>query len=221
MSAAALAPDRRARIQAAWDKRRFARIASAWDNRKLHGLDTGIFAPLPKRGTKGGEQIAWAFPDHLTRASDGSLARAFVAMGLTRRLLAAPRYATPLWYESRLPPAHGPSSDFSLDWPVFLMDNPFWFTAAHVKATNLALDALPAGVLGPASHAQVLRMAPDRHEVWVCTVSGDWITQSRGAKGRSFVSLGQYIWAVSEFEAARRLCRANGYRGVPRVGDLR
>jgi len=184
-----------------------------------HGLDTGIYAPLPKRGTKGGEQIAWAFPEHLTKESDGSLARAFVAMGLTRRLLAASRYATPLWYEARL--RINAVRDDMMDWPVFLMDTPFWFTAAHAKATNLALDALPAGVFGPASHAEVLRMAPDRHEVWVCTVSGDWITQSRGAKGRSFVSLGQYIWAVSEFEAARRLCRANGYRGVPRVGDLR
>ncbi len=216
---AALAPDRRAKIQAAWDKHRFARIASAWDNRKPHCLDTGIYAPLPRRGTKGGEQIAWAFPEHLTKESDGSLARAFVAMGLTRRLLAASRYATPLWYEARL--RSNAVQDDMMDWPVFLMDTPFWFTAAHAKATNLALDALPAGVFGPASHAEVLRMAPDRHEVWICTVSGDWITQSRGAKGRSFVSLGQYIWAVSEFEAARRLCRANGWKGVLRVGDLR
>ena len=63
--------------------------------------------------------------------------------------------------------------------------------------------------------------APEQHVVWICTVSGDWITASGGARGRSFSSLGQYIWGVSEFEAARRLCRANGWKGVLRVGDLR
>ncbi len=162
MSAAALAPD----------------LAS-------HGLDTGIYAPLPRRGTKAGEQIAWAFPEELTKQDAGHMARAMVALGLTRRLMTAPRCGTPLWYEARL----NALRDDKLEWPVLLMAS--------------AMEA------------------PEQHVVWVCTVSGDWITGSHGARGRSFVSLGQYIWAVSEFEAARRLCRANGYRGVPRVGDLR
>ena len=155
--------------------------------RAPHGMDTGIFAPLPKRGTKAGEQIAWAFPEELTKQDAGHMARALAAMGLTRRLMTAGRGGTPLWYEARL---RGPAlRDDVLDWPVLLM----------------------------ASASEV----PEVHVVWICTVSGDWITASGGAKGRSFVSLGQYIWAVSEFEAARRLCRANQYRGVPRVGDLR
>jgi hypothetical protein len=188
LSAAALAPDRRAKIQSAWDNRRRARIASAWDNRKPHCLDTGIYAPLPKRGTKAGEEIAWAFPEELTKQDAGHMARAMVALGLTRRLMTAPRCGTPLWYEARLPQVNVLRDD-KLEWPVLLMAS--------------AMDA------------------PERHAVWICTVSGDWITGSHGARGRSFASLGQYIWAVSEFEAARRLCRANGYRGVPRVGDLR
>ncbi len=161
---------------------------AAWDNRAPHGMDSGIFAPLPRRGTKAGEQIAWAFPEELTKEDAGHMARAMVAMGLTRRLMTAPRCGTPLWYESRMPQVHNPRPEM-LDWPVLLM-------ASAMEAT-------------------------EQHVVWVCTVSGDWITGSHGARGRSFVSLGQYIWAVSEFEAARRLCRANGYRGVPRVGDLR
>jgi hypothetical protein len=156
--------------------------------RAPHGMDTGIFAPLPKRGTKAGEQIAWAFPEELTVQDAGHMARAMVALGLTRRLMTAPRCGTPLWYEARLPQVNALRDD-KLDWPVLLMAS--------------AMEA------------------PEQHAVWVCTVSGDWITGSHGARGRSFVSLGQYIWAVSEFEAARRLCRANGYRGVPRVGDLR
>jgi len=70
--------------------------------RPPHGLDTGIYAPLPKRGSKAGEQIAWAFPEELTRQDAGHLARALAAMGLTRRLMTAPRCGTPLWYEARL-----------------------------------------------------------------------------------------------------------------------
>jgi hypothetical protein len=152
------------------------------------GLDTGIYAPLPKRGTKGGEQIAWAFPEELTKQDAGHMARAMVALGLTRRLMTAPRCGTPLWYEARMPQVHNPRPEM-LDWPVLLMAS--------------AMEA------------------PEQHVVWICTVSGDWITGSGGARGRSFASLGQYIWAVSEFEAARRLCRANGWKGVLRVGDLR
>lgn len=160
---------------------------AAWDNRPPHGLDTGIYAPLPKRGTKAGEQIAWAFPEELTKQDAGHLARALAAMGLTRRLMTAPRCGTPLWYEARL--RGDVLRDDVLDWPVLLM----------------------------ASASE----APEQHVVWVCTASGDWITASHGAKGRGFASLGQYIWGVSEFEAARRLCRANGWKGVLRVGDLR
>lgn len=175
MSAAALSQD--------WP----AIARAAWDNRAPHGLDTGIYAPLPKRGNKAGEQIAWAFPEHLTKQDAGHLARALAAMGLTRRLMTAPRCGTPLWYEARL--RDDALRDAVLDWPVLLM----------------------------ASASE----APEQHSVWICTASGDWITGSHGAKGRSFTSLGQYIWGVSEFEAARRLCRANGWKGVLRVGDLR
>jgi hypothetical protein len=175
MSAAALAPD--------W----LAVARAAWDNRALHGMDSGIFAPLPKRGTKAGEQIAWAFPEELTKEDEGHLARALAAMGLTRRLITAVRGGAPLWYEARL---RGPAlRDDVLDWPVLLMAS--------------ANDA------------------PEQFVVWICTASGDWITASGGAKGRGFTSLGQFIWGVSEFEAARRLCRANGWKGVLRVGDLR
>jgi len=175
VSEAALAPD--------WP----AIARAAWDSRKPHGLDAGIYAPLPKRGTKAGEQIAWSFPDELTRQDAGHLACALAAMGLTRRLMTAPRGGTPLWYEARL---RGDAlRDDVLNWPVLLM-------ASAGEAT-------------------------EQRVVWVCTESGDWITTSHGAKGRGFASLGQFIWGVSEFEAARRLCRANRWKGVPRVGELR
>jgi hypothetical protein len=94
---------------------------------------------------------------------------------------------------------------------------PLWYESRLPQVNALRDDKLDWPVLLMASAME----APEQHAVWVCTVSGDWITGSHGARGRSFASLGQYIWAVSEFEAARRLCRANGYRGVPRVGDLR
>jgi hypothetical protein len=97
MSAAALAPDLAPR-----------------------GLDTGIYAPLPKRGTKAGEQIAWAFPEELTKEDAGHMARAMVALGLTRRLMTAPRCGTPLWYEARLPRVNALRDD-KLEWPVLLM----------------------------------------------------------------------------------------------------
>ncbi len=69
MSAAALAPDLH------------ARIASAWDNRKPHEIDTGIFAPLPKRGTKAGDAPAFGLAETVMRHSDANMARGFVAMG--------------------------------------------------------------------------------------------------------------------------------------------
>lgn len=175
MSAAALAPDLR------------ARIASAWDDRPPHGLETGIYAPLPKRGTKAGERISFEFAEQLTLHDPAHLARALAAMGLTRRIMTAPRAGTPLWYESRLRGAD--VRDSMLDWPVLLM-------------------ASAEGVV-------------DAHWIWLCAVSGDWVTNSGGARGRGVVSLAQFIWGVSEYEAARRLCRANGWKGVLRVGDLR
>jgi hypothetical protein len=175
LSAAALAPDLR------------ARIASAWDDRPPHGLDTGIYAPLPKRGTKAGERISFEFAEQLTLHDPAHLARALAAMGLTRRIMTVPRAGTPLWYECRLRGAD--VRDSMLDWPVLLM-------------------ASPEG-------------AADAHLVWLCAVSGDWVTNSGGARGRGVTSLAQFVWGVSEFEAARRLCRANGWKGVLRVGDLR
>ncbi len=56
-----------------------------------HGLDTGIFAPLPKRGTKAGERIAFEFAEQLTLHDPAHLARALAALGLTRRLMTVPR----------------------------------------------------------------------------------------------------------------------------------
>jgi hypothetical protein len=152
-----------------------------------HGLDTGIYAPLPKRGTKAGERISFEFAEELTLHDPAHLARGLAAMGLTRRIMTAPRAGTPLWYEARLR-SHD-VRDSVLDWPVLLM-------------------ASPEG-------------AADAHLVWLCAVSGDWVTNSGGARGRGVVSLAQFVWGVSEFEAARRLCRANGWKGVLRVGDLR
>ncbi len=157
------------------------------DQRPVHGLDTGIYAPLPKRGTQAGERIAFEFAEELALHDAGHLARALAAMGLTRRIMTAPRAGTPLWYESRLR-GRGLRGAV-LEWPVLLM-------------------ATPEGVV-------------DAHQVWLCVASGDWLTASGGARGRGVVSLGQFVWGVSEYEAARRLCRANGWKGVLRVGDLR
>jgi hypothetical protein len=155
--------------------------------RPLHGLDAGIYAPLAKRGTKAGERISFEFAEELTLHDPAHLARALAAMGLTRRVMTAPRAGTPLWYEARL--RGRDVRDSALDWPVLLM-------------------ASPEG-------------AADAHQVWLCAVSGNWKTASGGARGRGVVSLAQFIWGVSEFEAARKLCRANGWKGVLRVGDLR
>ena len=167
-----------------------ARIESAWDNRAPHGIDTGIYAPQPKRGTKAGERISFEFAEELTLddlEGPAHLVRALAALGLTRRIMTASRAGTPLWYESRLRGAD--VRDSALDWPVLLM-----------ASAEAVVDA---------------------HWVWLCTASGHWKTASGGARGLGVVSLAQFIWGVSEYEAARRLCRANGWRGVLRVGDLR
>ena len=157
------------------------------EQRAPHGLETGIYAPLPKRGTKAGERISFEFAEELTLDDPAHLARALAAMGLTRRIMTAPRAGTSLWYESRLRGADVRAA--MLDWPVLLM--------ASAEAVA------------------------DAHWVWLCTASGHWKTASGGARGLGVVSLAQFIWGVSEYEAARRLCRANGWKGVLRVGDLR
>jgi hypothetical protein len=157
------------------------------EQRPSHGLDTGIYAPLPRRGAKAGERISFEFPEELTLHDPAHLARALAALGLTRRLMTAPRAGTPLWYDARMRGADVRES--LLDWPVLLM-------------------ATPEGVA-------------DAHCVWLCTASAHWKTASGGARGLGVVSLGQFVWGVSEYEAARRLCRANGWKGVLRVGDLR
>jgi hypothetical protein len=186
VSAAALAPDRRARIQAAWDNRRRARIASAWDNRKPHGLDTGIYAPPPRRGTKAGDAPAWVLAEEVTRFSDVNLARAFVAMGFTRRISEHLRIATPLM-------------DFAA---------PF----SRLSSFKLQLDKLEWRV--------VLMARPDASAIYVCTVSGNWVTETGGARGERFASLMGFMKNLDIYQACAALLRANGYGRVPRVAEL-
>ncbi len=186
MSAVALAPDRRARIQAAWDSRRRARIASAWDNRKPHGLDTGIYAPPPKRGTKAGDAPAWVLAEEVTRSSDVHLARAFVAMGFTRRISEHLRIATPL------------------------MD----FTAPLSRLSSLKLQ------LATLEWRVMLMARPDASAIYVCTESGNWVTETGGARGERFASLMAFMKNLDIYQACAALLRANGYGRVPRVAEL-
>ena len=57
--------------------------------------------------------------------------------------------------------------------------------------------------------------------VWVCSVTGDWATQSGAARGEGVTGLGAYMWQQSRGQAARQIARVLGYRGLPRVRDLR
>ena len=168
MSAAALAPD--------WP----AIARAAWEARAPHGMDTGIYAPLPKRGTKAGDAPAFGLAEEVMRHSDANMARGFVAMGFTRKVSEHLRVATPLldfdaslsvWREV-------------LEWPVFLMAR---------------ADAPP---------------------VYVCTVSGDWVTETGGARGENFSSLMAFMKGLNIYQAAAALLRANGYGRVPRVCEL-
>ena len=151
---------------------------AAWDNRKPHGMDTGIYAPLPKRGTRAGDAPAFGLAEEVMRHSDAHLARGFVAMGFKRKLSERLRVATPLidvssgvWREK-------------LEWRVFLMAR---------------ADAAP---------------------VYVCTVSGDWVTETGGARGETFSSLMAFMKGLNIYQAAAALLRANGYGRVPRVAEL-
>ena len=174
MSAAALAPDRRAKIQ------------SAWDRRAPHGIDTGIFAPLPKRGTKAGDAPAFGLAETVMRHSDANMARGFVAMGFTRKLSEHPRIATPLM-DFTAPLSRLSSLKLQLailEWPVFLMAR------------------------------------ADASAVYVCTVSGDWVTETGGARGETFSSLMAFMKGLNIYQAAAALLRANGYGRVPRVAGL-
>ena len=168
MSDAALAPD--------WP----AIARAAWDSRKPHGLDAGIYAPLPKRGTKAGDAPAFGLAEEVMRQSDANLARGFVAMGFKRKLSEHLRVATPLldfgtscsvWREM-------------LEWRVFLMAR---------------ADAAP---------------------VYICIVSGDWVTETGGARGETFSSLMAFMKGLNIYQAAAALLRANGYGRVPRVCEL-
>jgi len=47
---------------------------------------------------------------------------------------------------------------------------------------------------------------------WICSVSGDWIDSSGGAKGRGLVSLGAFAWRVTVESATARLLAMHGYR---------
>lgn len=57
--------------------------------------------------------------------------------------------------------------------------------------------------------------------VWVCAVSGDWVTASGAARGEGITGLGAFMWDCGAGESARRIVRLCGYRSLPRVGDLR
>lgn len=174
MSAAVLAPD--------WP----AIARAAWDNRPPHGLDTGIYAPLPKRGTKAGDAPAFGLAEAVMRHSDANMARGFVAMGFTRKISERPRVATPLM-DFTAPLSRLSSLKLQLailEWPVFLMAR---------------ADASP---------------------VHVCTVSGDWITETGGARGETFSSLMAFMKGLNIYQAAAALLRANGYGRVPRVCEL-
>ena len=163
-----------------------ARIQSAWDSRAPHGMDTGIFAPLPKRGTKAGDAPAFGLAETVMRHSDANMARGFVAMGFTRKISEHPRIATPLTDFT------APLSRLSslrvqlaiLEWPVFLMAR------------------------------------ADASAVYVCTVSGDWVTETGGARGETFSSLMAFMKGLNNYQAAAALLRANGYGRVPRVAEL-
>jgi hypothetical protein len=156
------------------------------EQRPSHGLDTGIYAPLPKRGTKAGDAPAWGLAEEVTRCSDANLARAFVAMGFTRKLSEHARIATPL------------------------MD----FTAplSRLSSLKLQLDKLEWRVM--------LMARPDASAIYVCTVSGNWITETGGARGERFASLMAFMKDLDIYQACAALLRANGYRRVPRVAEL-
>jgi hypothetical protein len=47
---------------------------------------------------------------------------------------------------------------------------------------------------------------------WICSVSGDWMDSSGGAKGRGLVSLGAFAWRVTVEAATARLMSLHGYR---------
>lgn len=159
---------------------------AAWDNRAPHGLDTGIFAPLPRRGTKAGDAPAFGLAETVMRHSDANMARGFVTMGFTRKISDHYRIATPL-FDFTAPLNRLSSLKLQLqvlEWPVFLM--------ARVDASA----------------------------VYVCTVSGDWVSETGGARGEGFSSLMAFMKGLNIYQAAAALLRANGYGRVPRVCEL-
>ena len=156
---------------------------AAWEARKPHGMDTGIYAPLPKRGTRAGDAPAFGLAEEAMRYRDArgqqpNMARGFVAMGFTRRLSAHARWQTPLL------DADSPIRLRCLSWPVYLM--------ARAEASP----------------------------IYVCTESGEWITQTGGARGETFSSLMAFMKGLNIYQAAAALLRANGYGRVPRVCEL-
>jgi hypothetical protein len=60
----------------------------------------------------------------------------------------------------------------------------------------------------------------DASAVYVCTVSGDWVTETGGARGEAFSSLMAFMKGLNIYQAAAALLRANGYGRVPRVAEL-
>lgn len=59
------------------------------------------------------------------------------------------------------------------------------------------------------------------HVAWVASITGHWMTVSRGARGLGLAELGAFIWDTGRGDAARRIVRLCGYRSIPRVGDIR
>lgn len=160
--------------------------AAAWENRAPHGLDAGIYAPLPKRGTKAGDAPAFGLAEHVMFHSAANMARGFVAMGFTRKLSEHPRIATPL-VDLTAPLSRLSSLKLQLvifEWPVFLMAR------------------------------------PEGSAIYVCTVDGDWVTETGGARGEGFSSLMAFMKGLNIYQAAAALLRANGYGRVPRVCEL-
>lgn len=160
--------------------------AAAWENRAPHGLDTGIYAPLAKRGTKAGDAPAFGLAEQMMLYSDANMARGFVAMGFTRKLSEHPRIATPLMdFNAPLSLLSSLKLQLAiLDWPVFLMAR------------------------------------REGSAIYVCTVDGDWVTETGGARGQGFSSLMAFMKGINIYQAAAALLRANGYGRVPRVCEL-
>jgi hypothetical protein len=60
----------------------------------------------------------------------------------------------------------------------------------------------------------------DATRVWVCSVTGNWITNSGGAKGEGITGLHAFMAGTGAGKAAQRIARICGYRRLPYVREL-